>query len=126
VIPLIVVFAFIALLAVFFWLLVKHIGGADIGFWDAFGVMLVARMASNLVKSATASFGSLESIAISMIFYVFGVALYLSYRHGVPVWRGVAIAIIFSIATIVGGVLMLTSGVLPSSSKSSPAPAASP
>ncbi|XVJ60282.1 MAG: hypothetical protein HEQ23_13145 [Tepidisphaera sp.] len=74
-IPLIVVFAFIALLAVFFRLLVKHMGGADIGFWDAFGVMLVARMASNLVKSATASFGSLESIAISMIFYVFGVAL---------------------------------------------------
>lgn len=125
-IPILVVIAFISLLALLFWLLVKHLGGADIGFWDALGVMVIARLASNLVKSATASFGSLESITLAMIVYIFGVALYLSYRHGVSVWRGVAISIIFSIATLVGGALLLTSGILPASNKQSPVPATTP
>ena len=101
----------VAVLALLFWQMVRHLGGAEITFGESFVVLLVARMISNGVKTVATPMGSLEASVIAFTVYLVGIAVYLSYRHSVPVWRGLGIGLVFTIASFFGMMLLLSTGV---------------
>lgn len=113
----------VAVLALLFSQMVRHIGGAEIAFSESFAVLLVARMMSSGARSLASPFGTLEASVIAFTVYVVGMAVYLSYRHGIPVWRGMGIGIVFVIASFFGMALLVSTGVFSSpASSTSPAP----